>query len=266
MLDSAIVDTSEHTPTVSYGEWRFRGFRCCYASAVSDSATSISPAVVLVHGFGANLRHWRDSYSALVARGYRVFAIDLLGFGKGDMPKPLSPDETGEPVKYRFEYWSTQLRQFCNEIVRADDPEGGERPHIFFVANSIGCMVTMQASIDEPALCSGHVFISPSLRQLNVRKRSWIQAVTAPIAMKLLTYKPLGQYFLNSLARPDALRKVLRKAYTVHERVDDELIEILRTPALQPGALDVFLAFITYDDGPIPEGKNCVFCLSFFKL
>lgn len=111
----------------------------------------------------------------------------------------------------------------------------------------------MQASIDEPGLCDGHVFISPSLRQLNVRKRTWIQAVFAPIAMKVLMYKPLGAYFLHSLARPDQLKKVLKTAYKVHERVDDELVQILRTPALQPGALDVFLAFISYDDGPIPE-------------
>lgn len=35
--------------------------------------------------------------------------------------------------------------------------------------------------------------------------------------------------------------------------VDDDLIRIIREPALTLGALDVFLAFIMYDDGPIPE-------------
>jgi pimeloyl-ACP methyl ester carboxylesterase len=245
-------------PTVVYKEWRFRGFRCCYAFAELEAATDAA-ALVLVHGFGANCRHWRDNIGPLAARGLRVYAIDLLGFGKGDMPAPGTIDGAGEAVAYDFDYWSAQLRQFCAEIVRADGGAGGaavaaaERPPIFLAANSIGSMVTMQASIDEADLCRGHVFISPSLRQLNVRKRSWLQAVTAPIAMRVLKYRPLGAYFLKSLARPDALRKVLQKAYHVTSRVDDELVDILRAPALQAGALDVFLAFITFDDGPIPE-------------
>jgi pimeloyl-ACP methyl ester carboxylesterase len=37
--------------------------------------------VVLVHGFGASIGHWRKNIPALVEGGYRVFALDLLGFG-----------------------------------------------------------------------------------------------------------------------------------------------------------------------------------------
>lgn len=71
--------------------------------------------------------------------------------------------------------------------------------------------------------------------------------------MKVLCYRPLGAYFLASLARPDQLRRVLLKAYGREEAVDEQLVEILGKPAYTEGALDVFLAFITYDDGPIPE-------------
>lgn len=242
-------------PTISYGEWNFRGFRCCYAFAGLDAGPE-APAVVLVHGFGANCRHWRSNVLPIAARGYRVFAVDLLGFGRGDMPLPGTLDNSGGAMAYNFDYWSAQLREFCSGVVREDSSgqaDSKERPPIFFVANSIGSMVTMQASIDEKDLCTAHVFISPSLRQLNVRKRSWLQAVSAPVAMKILMYRPLGAYFLNSLSRPDSLKKVLKQAYHVTERVDAELVEILRTPALQPGALEVFLAFITFDDGPVPE-------------
>jgi pimeloyl-ACP methyl ester carboxylesterase len=249
----ASSSSKEEASGVRISEWKFRGFRSCYAFAGLEAGPS-APAVVLVHGFGANHRHFRSNILPLAARGLRVYAIDLLGFGKGDMPLPGTLDSTGEAMAYNFDYWSAQLRQFCKEIVRSpSNDNANEHPPIFFVANSIGSMVTMQASIDEKDLCSAHVFISPSLRQLNVRKRSWLQAVTAPIAMRILMYRPLGGYFLKSLARPDALRKVLLQAYQVSERVDAELVEILRVPALQPGALEVFLAFITFDDGPIPE-------------
>tara|TARA_B100000524_G_C23406018_1_gene282409 strand:+ start:112 stop:282 length:171 start_codon:yes stop_codon:yes gene_type:complete len=37
--------------------------------------------ILLVHGFGASVNHWRDNIPALVSAGYRVHAIDLLGLG-----------------------------------------------------------------------------------------------------------------------------------------------------------------------------------------
>ena len=33
----------------------------------------------------------------------------------------------------------------------------------------------------------------------------------------------------------------------------DELVDLLLEPAFDPGAVDVFLAFIRYSQGPIPE-------------
>jgi len=47
--------------------------------------------LVLIHGFGAAIGHWRKNI-VLAAGGYQVFALDLLGFGGSDKP-PL--DYTG---------------------------------------------------------------------------------------------------------------------------------------------------------------------------
>jgi pimeloyl-ACP methyl ester carboxylesterase len=44
------------------------------------------PPILLVHGFGANVNHFRYQFPALVKEGYRVYAIDLLGFGASDKP------------------------------------------------------------------------------------------------------------------------------------------------------------------------------------
>lgn len=211
-----------------------------------DSQTK--PAMILVHGFGANCQHWRRNISQLAETGLRVYAMDLLGFGMGDKPSPGTIDADGEPVVYNFDYWTAQLQQFIDDIVQPHT----KRP-VFFVANSIGAMVTMQAAVQQPSVCAAQVFISPSLRQLNVRKRSWFQDITAPLLMKLLSYRPLGAFFLDSLAKPEQLRRVLLSAYQVGEAVDDQLLDILGKPAYTEGALEVFLAFIMYDDGPIPE-------------
>ncbi|KAL7564148.1 hypothetical protein ACA910_021123 [Epithemia clementina (nom. ined.)] len=40
--------------------------------------------ILLVHGFGANVNHFRHQFPALRDAGYRVYAIDLIGFGASD--------------------------------------------------------------------------------------------------------------------------------------------------------------------------------------
>ncbi|MCH87740.1 epoxide hydrolase 4-like, partial [Trifolium medium] len=36
-------------------------------------------------------------------------------------------------------------------------------------------------------------------------------------------------------------------------KVTDELVQIILSPGLEPGAAEVFLEFICYSDGPLPE-------------
>lgn len=57
------------------------------------------PALVLIHGFGASVYHWRYNIPALVKEGYRVLALDLLGFGLSD--KPI--------IEYSAETWRDQV-------------------------------------------------------------------------------------------------------------------------------------------------------------
>jgi pimeloyl-ACP methyl ester carboxylesterase len=45
----------------------------------------------------------------------------------------------------------------------------------------------------------------------------------------------------------------LRQAYARDEAVTDELVDLLLQPARDPGAADVFLAFVRYSQGPLPE-------------
>lgn len=45
-----------------------------------------APPILLIHGFGASVGHFRKNIPTLVGEGYRVYAIDLLGFGASDKP------------------------------------------------------------------------------------------------------------------------------------------------------------------------------------
>lgn len=239
---SPLSDTGYHLHN-----WTYKSFTIQYAAAGLEPSHPSKPAIILIHGFGANCQHWRNNILPLSKLGYRVYALDLLGFGLGDKPAPGTLDSESNPVVYRFEYWTHQLLTFLRQIA---EPTG--RP-AFLVANSIGAMVTMQLAVEHPELVAAQVLISPSLRQLNIRKRSWLQDLTAPLLMKVLAYRPLGAFFLNAIAEPKQLRKVLESAYAVHGALDDTLLSILGKPAFTHGALEVFLSFIMYDDGPIPE-------------
>ena len=238
--------SSSDQPEVINNVWKWRGWSVHYSecSAVTDDTKTL----VLIHGFGASHQHWRNNIREL-GKQYRVFSVDLLGFGFSDKPLVGTLDTTGSPVAYNFDYWAAEVIDFVKEVVKAD----GEK--VTLVGNSIGCSVSMEVALLEPSIVDRMVIISPSLRMLNVRKRSWAQNITAPALMRFFKYKLVGTYFFNQLSRPNVLRRILYSAYAVKEAVDEELIEMIREPALTPGALDVFLAFISYDEGPIPEDQ-----------
>jgi pimeloyl-ACP methyl ester carboxylesterase len=216
-------------------QWQWQGHRIRYQKAGTSG-----PVLILIHGFGASSDHWRKNLPELGV-GHRVYAIDLLGFGLSAKPTP-TPE-----LPYSFETWAQMILDFSEQIV-------GEP--IFLVGNSIGCIVALQAAVTSPAQVRGVVMLNCSLRMLHERKRHalpWIQRTFSPWFQKILAIRPIGHFFFGRLARPSVVRNILKKAYARTEAVTDELIAYLMEPAQDPGAADVFLAFIQYSQGPLAE-------------
>jgi len=94
--------------------WRWKGYLVQYTFVGNEG-----PAVLLVHGFGAFLEHFRDNIDNIADMGHRVWAITLVGFGKSEKPN----------VNYSELFWSEFLRDFIIDVVR-------EPVHL--VGNSIG--------------------------------------------------------------------------------------------------------------------------------
>ncbi|MBF2008833.1 MAG: alpha/beta fold hydrolase [Chlorogloeopsis fritschii C42_A2020_084] len=223
------------TALTSTKTWNWQGFSICY-----QSQGSTGPAIVLVHGFGASWWHWRKNIPVL-AENFRVYAIDLIGFGASAKPKP------GENFAYTIETWGQQIADFCREVV-------GEP--VFLVANSIGCIVAMQAAVSNPEIALGVALLNCSLRLLHDRKREtlpWHRRFGAPLLQRILSFKPIGEFFFYQIAKPKTVRKILLKAYANSTAVTEELVDILTAPASDPGAAAVFLAFTSYSQGPLPE-------------
>jgi pimeloyl-ACP methyl ester carboxylesterase len=202
-----------------------------------QTAGTQGPVVVLIHGLGASSDHWRKNIPVL-AETHRVYAIDLIGFGQSAKPHP------GNPIEYRFETWGEQIIAFCQEVI-------GEP--VFLVGNSIGCVAALQAAVMCPSQVLAIALLDCALRLQHERKLNWYRRITFPVVQKILTYPPIGQYFFAKLAQPRVIRKVLLKAYGRSDAVTDELVDLLLRPTKDPGAAAVFLAFITYSKGPLPE-------------
>jgi pimeloyl-ACP methyl ester carboxylesterase len=212
--------------------WQWRGFSIAYQTA----GTTGTP-ILLIHGLGASCQHWRKNIPVL-AQSHRVYAIDLIGFGQSAKPQP------GTSIHYRFETWGEQINDFCQEVI-------GEPVQL--VGNSIGCIVALQAAVNQPTQVKSLVLLDCALRLQHERKLNWYRRLIFPKVQKILTYPPIGHFFFAKLAQPQVIRKALLQAYGRKAAVTDELVDILLKPAQDVGAADVFLSFITHAQGPLPE-------------
>ncbi|BBC23900.1 alpha/beta fold hydrolase [Pseudanabaena sp. ABRG5-3] len=221
--------------------WIWRGYEIGYCAEGLDSqgVAQDKPAMVLIHGFGASVGHWRKNVPVLAQR-FRVYAIDLIGFGSSAQPKPSE-------LAYTFETWGQQVADFVREVV-------GDRA--ILVGNSIGAVVAMQAAVYAPKLITKTVLINCSLRLLQEQNQlamPWFKRIGVKAVQNILGVRAIAKLFFDQVRNPQSVRQILSQAYIQKEAITDELIEILVQPAQNPNAVDVFMAFVRYSQGPRPE-------------
>ncbi len=218
--------------------WTWRGQQINYqvAGQVAESGT----AILLVHGFGASVGHWRKNIPEL-AKVTKVYAIDLLGFGASAKPLPNSE------LSYSFETWGNQIADFCREVIA--EP-------VILVGNSIGAIAAMQGAVYAPELVKKVILINCSLRLLHESKQANLprfRQVGSKLLQQILQNRAIASIFFNQIRNRKAIRNILKQAYYRQEAISEELIDILLKPAFDPHAVDVFVAFISYSFGPTPE-------------
>jgi pimeloyl-ACP methyl ester carboxylesterase len=120
--------------------WQWRGYHTQY-TMMGDKG----PAVVLVHGFGAFWEHYRDNIRGLAEKGYRVWALTMVGFGRSEKPN----------ITYTELLWAEQLRDFIVEVV-------GEP--VILAGNSIGGYMTTVVAGLWPSLVTGLVLLNTAGR------------------------------------------------------------------------------------------------------
>jgi pimeloyl-ACP methyl ester carboxylesterase len=99
------------------------------------------PAIVLIHGLGANLTHFEHVAPPLVAAGYRVCGLDMPGFG-----------HSGKPRR------TYSIRWLAGAVTALMDHLGIERATL--AGHSLGGLVAADAALHEPLRVERLVLIS----------------------------------------------------------------------------------------------------------
>jgi len=224
--------------------WDWRGHRIGW---VREGSSAAPCAVVLIHGFGANGRHWRHNIPVL-AEAAEVFAIDLLGFGSSDKPPSQLQGEAQRPgsVRYGFALWADLLADFVEEKVR----RGTSDRKVLLVGNSIGGVVALAAAklLSERGTPPQQVILidcaQRTLDEKRVQELPYLQQLTRPLLKRMVQQRWLTTSLFRFLARPPYIRRVLAVAYPTGANVDDELVDLLYQPSTDPGAPESFRGFV----------------------
>lgn len=124
--------SSQNNP--NWGEqhfWNWNNFHCHWRVLGKKS----NPPILLLHGFGASSSHWRNNAYFFADKGFCVYGLDLIGFGKSEQPSP-------KKIKRLDNYfWSKQVIAFLEEIVQIQ-----ENKKAVIIGNSLGGLTALTSA------------------------------------------------------------------------------------------------------------------------
>ncbi|GHO44644.1 alpha/beta fold hydrolase [Ktedonospora formicarum] len=171
--------------------------------------------LLFIHGFGpgASSYEWRKNLDAL-AENFRVYAIDLLGYGLSDRPG----------VAYDAETYADLIHDFLREVIN--------KP-VTVIAHGQSCAFVIADAYRRPELFERLILVEPSPSILQENYPSPLES-----AWRLLLRAPIvGQALYNMLASRQAIRGYYDQlGYHNPGLISDELVEYVFTSAHQPGA------------------------------
>ena len=207
-----------------HADWRWQGQRCHWR-VLGDPA---HPPLVLLHGFAAGSGHWRGNAHAIAAAGWRVYGLDLVGFGASSQPALWLDNRL----------WARQVKGFLEEVVQA--------PAVV-VGHSLGGLVALSAGVFFPTWVRA-VVASPlpdptlvmarpsSHPRRGPRRRPWRRRLKRWLVILLCRLLPL-ELLVPLLAHSPLLDLGIQSAYATAVIGDRELHRVIAKPARRPGAV-----------------------------
>ncbi len=181
--------------------------------------------VLVIHGFGASSEHWRHNAIFLKEAGYRVYGLDLIGFGKSEQPGPKKVNQ----LDNRF--WSEQVADFIKQVIQKHASE-----KTIIIGNSLGSLVGLTVSARYPNLISALIAAplpDPALMKSNslvVKKRNWLTKINKKIVRIFFNLFPF-KLLVTFIAKTRLIDIGLQFAYFRSIKEDIALKQIVRKPA-----------------------------------
>ncbi|BAY40960.1 hypothetical protein NIES2111_53500 [Nostoc sp. NIES-2111] len=203
-------------------DWIWRGWRTRYTYIRASQNDQGKAPLILLHGFGASIGHWRHNLEVL-GESHTVYALDMLGFGGSQKAS----------ANYSIELWVEQVYDFWQAYIRQP---------VVLIGNSNGSLISLAAAAAHPEMVKGIVMMSlpdPSLEQEMIPPflRPLVMGIKNIVASPLFL-KPVF-YFVR---RPSVLRRWASLAYANPAAITDELIDILAGPPQDRGSARAFTA------------------------
>lgn len=176
----------------------------------TDAGTG--PALVFIHGSGAELGAYADTATAMVQRGYRVITLDLPGSGLS-----IAGPDTG----FHNDDNTKLVAAFLSEI--SVDPEA-------IIGHSTGGQIAWSLAIAAPDLAERLILIAPTG-----------QPAKAPLTWQIAQTPVLGA-MLKNVTPAFIVRQNLKDAVFADDAVTDDVVARYHQMLLREGARDALMA------------------------
>ena len=211
----------------SWGEsknWLYKDLKIHFRVTGDESSTPI----VLIHGFGASSDHWRNNAEIFASEGFRVYGIDLIGFGRSEQ------NLQGEIKYLDNQIWANQLASFIDEIV--DVKKTGK---VILIGNSLGALTAITTLSIRPDLIKGiiaaplpePVFVNP----IKISLPNWLTKAKNLILKLLFNLIPL-KLIIYLISSTKLITFALQSAYFHSISKDKYLKRIVTVPARRANA------------------------------
>jgi len=220
-LVNAVVQARAAAPASALGgEERYFTWR--HGDIFYSTAGEGSP-LLLVHGIGAGASsyEWQHNFLEL-SESFRVYALDLLGFGLSDRP----------PVRYHARLYVDLLHDFIEQVI-------GEP------VNAIGSSLSCAYLVDNAAHSPQHFLRLMLACPAGVTSLAGRPGFRGSLAVSMFRLPVLGQTAYNLLASHRAVRHELReRLFADPDRVTPAMVRHYYRASHLPGSVGPVAAFI----------------------
>ena len=179
--------------------------------------------IVLLHSFGPghDSEEWR-TVAEILAHDYRVYAVDLLGWGLSHRPG----------ITYDGEIYIEMVRDFLVDVVE-------ERA--ILAAASLSAAYAVQVAVDHPERVAALALVTPCGIELHGDEPD----IRDALLYGLLRLPIIGTSVLNIYTSRASIQHHLhREIFAAPERVDGSLVEHHPRSSHQPGSHSALAAYL----------------------